>query len=73
MEIANLWYLIERDKLHRVISAKEYAELNPDSFILHQVFDNKHEATHEMIRLLQTAVQEVSHQLDEKDPGHRSH
>jgi hypothetical protein len=56
-----------------VISAKEYAELNTDSFVLHQVFDNKHEAIHEMIRLLQTAVQEVSHQLDEKDSDHRSH
>lgn len=66
MDIGTLWYLIERDKLHRVVTAQEFEQLAPDSFTLHQVFDNRREALHEMIRLVQTAVDEVSHQVDEK-------
>jgi len=65
MDIGTLWYLIERDKLHRVVTAQEFEQLQPDSFTLHQVFDNRREALHEMIRLVQTAVEEVSHQMDE--------
>jgi hypothetical protein len=72
MDIGTLWYLIERDKLHRVVTAQEFEQLAPDSFTLHQVFDNRREALHEMIRLVQTAVQEVSHQVDEKN-GARPH
>ncbi|MCE2775471.1 MAG: hypothetical protein ACO21V_03165 [Limnohabitans sp.] len=66
MDIGTLWYLIERDKLHRVVTAEEFEQLEPDTFTLHQVFDNRREALHEMIRLVQTAVDEVSHQVDEK-------
>jgi hypothetical protein len=66
MDIGTLWYLIERDKLHRVVTAEEFEQLQPDTFTLHQVFDNRREALHEMIRLVQTAVDEVSHQVDEK-------
>jgi len=66
MDIGTLWYLIERDKLHRVVTAEEFEQLVPDTFTLHQVFDNRREALHEMIRLVQTAVDEVSHQVDEK-------
>ena len=66
MDIGTLWYLIERDKLHRVVTAEEFEQLQPDSFTLHQVFDNRREALHEMIRLVQTAVDEVSHQVGEK-------
>jgi len=68
MDIGNLWYLIERDKLHRVVTAQEFEQLLPDSFTLHQVFDNRREALQEMIRLVQTAVQEVSHQMDGHAP-----
>ena len=68
MDIGNLWYLIERDKLHRVVTAQEFEQLAPDSFTLHQVFENRREALQEMIRLVQTAVEEVSHQMD----GHTS-
>ncbi len=66
MDIGTLWYLIEREKLPRVVTAEEFEQLQPDSFTLHQVFDNRREALHEMIRLVQTAVDEVSHQVDEK-------
>ncbi|MFM2239783.1 MAG: hypothetical protein RJA69_1157 [Pseudomonadota bacterium] len=69
MDIGTLWYLIERDKLHRVVTAQEFEQLAPDSFTLHQVFDNRRDALHEMIRLVQTAVQEVSHQMDEHTGG----
>ena len=68
MDIGNLWYLIERDKLHRVVTAQEFEQLLPDSFTLHQVFDNRREALQEMIRLVQMAVQEVSHQMDGHAP-----
>jgi hypothetical protein len=71
MDIGTLWYLIERDKLHRVVTAQEFEQLPPDSFTLHQVFDNRREALHEMIRLVQIAVQEVSHQMDEHTGGRR--
>jgi len=43
-------------KLHRVVTAEEFEQLEPDTFTLHQVFDNRREALHEMIRLVQTAV-----------------
>jgi hypothetical protein len=69
MEIGNLWYLIERDKLHRVVTAHEFQQLIPDSFTLHQVFDNRHDALQEMIRLVQTAIQEVSHQVEGHAPA----
>jgi hypothetical protein len=73
MDIGNLWYLIERDKLHRVVTAHEFQQLPPDSFTLHQVFDTRREALQEMLRLVQTAVQEVSHQVGEQDAGHPPH
>ena len=72
MDTGSLWYLIERDKLHRVVTAQEFEQLKPDSFTLHQVFDNRREALHEMIRLVQAAVEEVSHQMDETTSG-RTH
>jgi hypothetical protein len=72
MDIGTLWYLIERDKLHRVVTAQEFEQLQPDSFTLHQVFDNRRDALQEMIRLVNTAVQEVSHLMDEHAQG-RSH
>ena len=68
MDIGNLWYLIECDKLHRVVTQQDFQDLVPDSFTLHQVFDNRREALSEMIRLVQTTVQEVSHQVDKHDP-----
>ena len=70
MDIGKLWYLIECDKLHRVVSADEYQQLAPDSFTLHQVFDSRREALQEMLRLVQTAVQEVSNQVRTTDTGH---
>jgi hypothetical protein len=64
MEIQHLWYLIERDHLHRVVAAHEYQNLAPDSFTLHQVFENRHDALHELIRLVQTQIEEVSKQIE---------
>lgn len=72
MEIGNLWYLIERDKLHRVVATEEFQQLPADSFTLHQVFDNRRDALQEMIRLVQTAVQEVSHQVEAHVPARAS-
>lgn len=66
MEIGNLWYLIERDQLHRVVTAEEFEQLTPDSFTLHQVFESRREALQEMIRLVQTTVDEVSHLMDDR-------
>lgn len=68
MHNPDLWYLIERDKLHRVVTAQEFAQLVPDSFVLHQVFDTRHDALHEMIRLVQAEIQEVSEQINTVKP-----
>ena len=64
MEIQHLWYLIERDHLHRLVAAQEYHHLAPDSFTLHQVFESRHDALHELIRLVQTQIEEVSKQME---------
>lgn len=69
MHIGDLWYLIECNKLHRVVASHEFEQLTPDSFTLHQVFDNRREALREMIRLVQAEIQEVSHQVDSKGTG----
>ena len=63
MEFRDQWYLIEREQLHRVVTAQEFEQLAPDSFVLHQVFDTRHEALHEMIRLVQAEIHEVSQQV----------
>jgi hypothetical protein len=70
MEIGNLWYLIERDKLHRIVTADEFQQLAPDTFTLHQVFETRREALQEMLRLVQTAVQEASHHVGGHAAGH---
>jgi hypothetical protein len=67
MDIGQLWYLIERDKLHRVVSAEEFQQLSADSFVLHQVFERRHEALLEMARLIQADIQAVSLQVEERD------
>lgn len=69
MEINNIWYLIERDHLHRVIAAHEYHQLAPDSFTLHQVFESRRDALRELIRLVQTQIQEVSEQVGKTSPS----
>ena len=38
MEIKSGWYLIEQDQLHRVLTHEDFAKLEPDSYVLHQVF-----------------------------------
>ena len=70
MDIGNLWYLIECDKLHRIVAADEFQQLAPESFTLHQVFDTRREALQEMLRLVQTAVQEASHHVRGHEAGH---
>ncbi len=52
MEIKSGWYLIEQDQLHRVLAHEDFAKLEPDSYVLHQVFDTQREALHEMSRLI---------------------
>ena len=52
MEIKSGWYLIEQDQLHHVLAHDDFAKLEPDSYVLHQVFDTQREALNEMSRLI---------------------
>jgi hypothetical protein len=52
MQIKRTWYLIEQDQLQHVLAHDDFAKLEPDSYVLHQVFDTHREALNEMSRLI---------------------
>jgi len=68
MDIKNAWYLIEQDQLHHVLTQEAFAKLEPDSFILHQVFDTHREALHEMSRLIKLAIDDVKDEVNKMAP-----
>ncbi|NBX54308.1 MAG: hypothetical protein EBQ82_00490 [Betaproteobacteria bacterium] len=68
VEIKNSWYLIEQDRLHRVVTVEEFSKLAPDSFVLHQVFATHREALHEMSRLIKLEIQDVKEEVDKMIP-----
>lgn len=68
MEIKSAWYLIEQDQLHHVLSHEDFAKLEPDTYLLHQVFDTHREALHEMSRLIKLAISDVKDEVNKMVP-----
>ena len=64
MENLNAWYLIEKDHLHHVLPHHKFAQLAPDTFVLHQVFDTHREALHEMSRLIELETKDVHKEVN---------
>ena len=71
MEIKSGWYLIEQDQLHRVLTHEDFAKLEPDSYVLHQVFDTQREALHEMSRLIKLAINDLKDEVNKMAPPHQ--
>lgn len=53
------WYLIEQNGLYRAVAKEEAEQLEPDSYVIQQVFDTHREALSEMSRLIQLEIAEV--------------
>jgi hypothetical protein len=64
VENLNAWYLIEKDHLHHVLPHHKFAQLAPDTFVLHQVFDTHREALHEMSRLIELEIKDVHKEVN---------
>jgi hypothetical protein len=68
MEIKSGWYLIEQDQLHRVLAHADFAKLEPDSYVLHQVFETQREALNEMSRLIKVAINDLKDEVNKMAP-----
>ncbi len=64
MEIKSGWYLIEQEQLHRVLEHDEFSKLEPDSYVLHQVFPTQREALNEMSRLIKLAINDLKDEVN---------
>jgi hypothetical protein len=51
-----------------VLTQEAFAKLEPDSYILHQVFDTHREALHEMSRLIKLAIDDVKDEVNKMAP-----
>ena len=52
MKFSETWYVIEKNKRLEVVSQTVYESLEPESFVMIQLFDSKREATSEVMRLI---------------------
>ncbi len=64
MEIKSGWYLIEQEQLHRVLEHDEFSKLEPDSYVLHQVFPTHREALNEMSRMIKLAINDLKDEVN---------
>jgi len=47
------WYLIKQNGLHHAIAKEDAEKLDPDSYVIQQVFESRKDALTEMSRLIQ--------------------
>lgn len=59
MENKANWYLIEQNGLYRAVAKQEAEKLDPDTYVIQQVFDSHREALSEMTRLIRLEIAEV--------------
>ena len=71
MEIKSGWYLIEQAQLHHVLAHDDFVKLEPDSYVLHQVFDTHREALNEMSRLIRLAIDDLKDEVNKMAPPHQ--
>lgn len=58
------WYLIKQNGLYHAMAKKDAEKLDPDSYVIHQVFNSHKDALSEMRRLIQLEINEVHLHVD---------
>lgn len=53
------WYLIKQNGLYHAMAKEDAEKLDPDSYVIQQVFDSHKDALSEMRRLIQLEINEV--------------
>ena len=53
------WYLIKQDGLYHAMAKEDAEKLDPDSYVIQQVFNSHKDALSEMRRLIQLEINEV--------------
>ena len=65
MKFSDTWYVIEKNKRLEVVSQTIYESLEPESFVMIQLFDSKREATSEVMRLIREQSKEALEKIIE--------
>ena len=65
MKFSDTWYVIEKNKRLEVVSQTVYESLEPESFVMIQLFDSKREATSEVMRLIREQSKEALEKIIE--------
>ncbi|NBY07984.1 MAG: hypothetical protein EBQ84_08735 [Betaproteobacteria bacterium] len=65
MKFSETWYVIEKNKRLEVVSQTVYESLEPESFVMIQLFDSKREATSEVMRLIREQSKEALEKIIE--------
>ena len=65
MKFSETWYVIEKNKRLEVVSQTVYESLEPESFVMIQLFDSKREATSEVMRLIREQNKEALEKIIE--------
>jgi len=65
MKFSETWYVIEKNKRLEVVSQTIYESLEPESFVMIQLFDSKREATSEVMRLIREQSKEALEKIIE--------
>ncbi|MSQ57302.1 MAG: hypothetical protein EXR35_07290 [Limnohabitans sp.] len=65
MKFNDTWYVIEKNKRLEVVSQADYESMDPESFVMIQLFDSKREAKSEVIRLIREQGKEALEKIIE--------
>jgi hypothetical protein len=63
------WYLIKQNGLHLAIAKEDAEKLDPDSYVIQQVFESRKDALTEMSRLIQLEITEVKSHVNKLVDG----
>jgi predicted HTH domain antitoxin len=63
------WYLIQQNGLHHAIAKEDAEKLDPDSYVIQQVFESRKDALTEMSRLIQLEITEVKSHVNKLVDG----
>jgi hypothetical protein len=63
------WYLIKQNGLYHAIAKEDAEKLDPDSYVIQQVFDSQKDALTEMSRLIQLGINEVKSHVNKLVDG----
>ena len=63
------WYLIKQNGLHHAIAKEDAEKLDPDSYVIQQVFESRKDTMTEMSRLIQLEITEVKSHVNKLVDG----